>query len=403
MTRVPRIEALDFIRGVAVMGILVANLPGFALPEAGYFSPRAWGGTAPADLAAWFATFVLVEGKMRGLFTMLFGASTLLVIDRARAAGDSAAQVHFARMATLFAIGCAHLYLLWWGDILAHYALVGAIAYLFAGLPTRWLLAAGAAMLAAQLLVAGQGLALLLDAAARDTPARVATWQAFVEGFGRPAAAVLSAQIDATRGGFWPGVAWRWSDQPTPLAVLPILGSDTLAAMLFGMAAYRSGFLAGGWPRARYRRWAAWSLATTLPVYALVGMLELRHGFDLRWVYVASMIVTPALRMVTAAGYAALLMLAMRPGGRLTARVAAAGQAAFTNYLGTTLAMTAIFSGWGLGLFARVGRAELYLLAPPVWLAMLAWSRPWLARYRYGPLEWLWRSLARLAWQPMRR
>ena len=82
-----RIATLDFIRGVAVMGILVANLPAFGLPEAAYFSPLAWGGHGPADVAVWFATFVLVEGKLRGLFTLLFGASMLLVIDAARAAG----------------------------------------------------------------------------------------------------------------------------------------------------------------------------------------------------------------------------------------------------------------------------------------------------------------------------
>ena len=106
-----RIDSLDFIRGVAVMGILVANLPAFGLPEAAYFSPLAWGGSAGWDRLAWVATYVLVEGKMRGLFSMLFGASMLLVVDRARAAGDSPARIHYARMATLFAIGCAHLYL----------------------------------------------------------------------------------------------------------------------------------------------------------------------------------------------------------------------------------------------------------------------------------------------------
>src|SRR5215210_5554464 len=92
---------LDVIRGVAVMGILLANLPAFGLPGAAYFSPLAWGGTSPADITAWFATFVLVEGKMRGLFSFLFGASMLLVIDRARASGGNPAAVHFARMIVL--------------------------------------------------------------------------------------------------------------------------------------------------------------------------------------------------------------------------------------------------------------------------------------------------------------
>ena len=102
-------------------------------------------------------------------------------------------------------------------------------------------------------------------------------------------------------------------------------------------------------------------------------------------------------------GYAALAVLLVRPGGWLTERIAAVGRAAFTNYLGTSILVGAIFYGWGLGLFGSVSRAAIYLVAPLVWLIMLAWSKPWLDRYRYGPLEWLWRSLARWELQPMRK
>ena len=100
-------------------------------------------------------------------------------------------------------------------------------------------------------------------------------------------------------------------------------------------------------------------------------------------------------------------MLAMgtggRPGGWLTRRIAAAGRAAFTNYLGTTILMTFVFDGWGLGWFGALPRAALYLFVLPVWAIMLVWSAPWLARYRFGPLEWGWRTLARLEVQPWRR
>ena len=114
------------------MGILFANIPAFAFPTPGYFSPLGWGGTDPGDIGVWLTNFVFVEGRMRGLFSFLFGASMLLVIDRARESGQSAARVHYSRMAVLFLFGMAHMYLVWWGDILAHYALVGAIAFLFA-------------------------------------------------------------------------------------------------------------------------------------------------------------------------------------------------------------------------------------------------------------------------------
>lgn len=399
----PRIATLDFIRGVAVMGILAANLPAFGLPEAAYFSPLSWGGRGPADIAVWFATFVLVEGKMRGLFTLLFGASMLLVIDRAAAQGRNPVQVHFARMTVLFAIGCAHLYLVWWGDILAHYALVGGIAYVFARLETRWLVALGVAFLALEMLQDAAAMLALLTASARDTPAHVETWQAFAGIFGEPSRAQVAAEIVALGGPWDAGVAWRWRHATDPFTALPLIGIQTLGTMLFGMAAWRSGFLAGAWPRARYRRWAWVCLGTALPVYAALGIATLAHDFDQRWVFLGSVMASAPFRTIAAIGYAALLVLAYDPAGRVSRRIAAAGRAAFTNYLGTSLVMLTIFSGAGLALFGKLTRAELYLLAPPIWAIMLLWSAPWLARYRFGPLEWVWRSLARGSVQRMRR
>ena len=398
-----RIVTLDFIRGVAVMGILLANLPAFALPEAAYFSPAAWGGRTPADIAAWAATFVLVEGKLRGLFTMLFGASALLVIERARATGEDAADIHLSRMAVLFVIGCAHLYLFWWGDILAHYAIVGALAFLFVRLPTRWLVFTGLALLVWQLLGDMQAALRVFASGARDTPQAVTLWNGIATGFGTPPPAALAAEIGANRSAFWTVAAWRWQHSPTPIAFALQLWPETLGMMLLGMAGLRSGFLTGKWPASRYRRCAVVCLLIGLPIQIALAAGTLDHGFDQRWVFLGSVGLAVLPRTVLMIGYAALLALACRPGGRLTNRMAAVGRTAFTNYLGTTLVMTAIFSGWGLGLFGSIPRAALYLIAPPVCLLMLAWSHPWLAAHRYGPLEWVWRILARRKSVPMRK
>ena len=397
-----RIVTLDVIRGVAVMGILVANLPAFALPESSYFNPAAWGGTSTADIVAWYANFVLVEGKMRGLFSLLFGASMVLVIDRARHSGASAAAIHYRRMAVLFVIGCAHLYLVWWGDILAHYALVGAIAYPFARLSAHRLVAIGITTLACSIILSGLTTMALFDSAPRLTPDQTATWDGFALAFGIPPAALLAAEIAAFRGDWWTGVAWRWQHATDPFTFVQIVGPETLSAMLFGMAGYRSGFLTGDWSRARYRRWAIVGLGIALPAYALLGAITLANDFDQRWVVFGSIFASEPVRVTGFIGYAALLMLVIRPGGRLTTWIAATGRTAFTNYLATSLLMTFIFQ-WGLGQFGGWARAQIYLLAPVVWLLMLAWSKPWLDRYRYGPMEWLWRSLSRLAPQSMRR
>lgn len=398
-----RIATLDFIRGVAVMGILVANLPAFGLPEAAYFSPAAWGGTAPADLAAWFATYVLVEGKMRGLFSLLFGASMLLVIERAEGSGESAARVHFSRMAWLFVFGCLHLYLFWWGDILSHYALVGAAAFLFVRLPIRWLVGIGLALIVWQA-ATGLGMAwMTFEAFPRATPSQIETWNSLASGFGVPPRAEMLHEIEAMRGTFMQGVAWRWENSFTPFGFILIGGAETLGYMLLGMAVLRSGLLTGAWRRSAYVGWAALALGTTLPLYAVTAAITLRHGFDMRYVVLASMGVGTLLRPLAVVGYACLFVLLMRPGGFLTTRIAAAGRAAFTNYLGTTLLVTAVFDGWGLAQFGGWSRAQLYILAPFVWVAMLAWSNPWLDRFAYGPLEWLWRTLARAELQPMSR
>jgi uncharacterized protein len=135
-----RIATLDIVRGVAVMGILAMNIVGFAMPDAAYLNPIAYGARDPADIASWVFSFIFIDGKMRGLFSFLFGASLLLVVERAEAAGESGAAVHYRRMIWLYFFGLIHFYLIWWGDILSLYAPIGMIAFLFRRVPVRWLL-----------------------------------------------------------------------------------------------------------------------------------------------------------------------------------------------------------------------------------------------------------------------
>jgi uncharacterized protein len=117
------------------------------------------------------------------------------------------------------------------------------------------------------------------------------------------------------------------------------------------------------------------------------------------WSFAATVPVRPL--MVVA--FACLLILATRNGGALVQRIAAAGRAAFSNYLGTSIVMTALFYGWGFGLFAKLGRLELVPVVFAGWAVMLLWSKPWLERFRYGPLEWLWRSLTNGRVERLRR
>jgi uncharacterized protein len=394
---------LDIIRGTAVMGILLANIPGFALPEPAYFSPLAYGGHGPAEVTAWLLNFVFVEGKMRGLFSVLFGASMLLVIERAEAAGESTAKVHFARMAVLFLLGLGHMYFVWWGDILAHYALAGAVAFLFHRLNARTLLLTALLFLALNLTWNAQSLATLVGSAERDSPQAIAIWNNYSWYFGVPPRDWLLGEITAMRGPWAQEVAWRWHYLDGAWPFFRSVGAETLGAMLLGMACYRSGFITGGWDRRRYRNVALIGLGIALPAYLLLGITTIQHGFDQRWVYLDSIVATVPLRLLGTIGYAAVLLLLIGREGWLSVRLAAVGRTAFTNYLATSILVTAIFYGWGLGQFARWDRASIYCIPPFIWLLMLLWSKPWLDRFAYGPFEWAWRSLARWKLQPMRR
>ncbi|KQS48995.1 MULTISPECIES: DUF418 domain-containing protein [unclassified Sphingomonas] len=408
MTPAPiRIATLDLIRGVAVMGILASNIAAFGFPEFAYMTPASMGAPSTPDLIAWTTTFIVIDGKMRGLFSFLFGASMLLVIDRAEASGEDPATVHLRRMAWLFVFGIAHLYLLWWGDILAHYAMVGALAYMFAGLPVRWMIGVGLACIAFQTVELTTLVAYTFDlhgAAHRPgATARVITnWQLLADQFGQPSPASVTRELAIGRGGWRHLVAWRWTHAAGPITSLTATGPETLGFMLFGMAGLRSGFLTGEWSRRRYTVIAVVGIGLGWICYAAIAAFDIAHGFDARYVALSWLALATPLRPLTIMGYAAAIILLARPGGWLTTRVAAAGRMAFSNYLGTTVLCTTLFYGYGFGLYGALSRAQLYLVVVPICLLMLLWSKPWLDRFRYGPLEWLWRSLSRFAWQPMR-
>lgn len=394
---------LDTVRGVAVLGILLLNIIGFAMPMPAYFNPAAYGGAEGIDLAAWLGNFVLFDGKMRGLFSFLFGASTLLVIERATAKGESAAMVHYARMIWLLVFGLIHLWAIWFGDILSHYALIGMIAFFFRNARVKTLLIVGCILLVPQFIVTA--IIPLIVAMAELTPAQPEMAKA-VEGlneaFGQPSSAWLTKEVALYRGDWWSIAVDRFKEtQWLPLGGLIQYGWETLAYMLFGMAAYRSGMLTGQWERRRYWRWVAIGFGIGIPAYATLALWMIRSDFGLFEVTSAAMVLTTPIRPLMIMGWASLIVLLMRPGGFLTERLAAAGRMAFTNYLMTSVICTTVFYGYGLGFYGALSRAEVYLVVFAVWALILLWSKPWLERFAYGPLEWVWRSLSRGRLQQM--
>lgn len=404
-----RIVTLDIVRGVAVMGILAMNIVAFAMIPQAYINPLAYGYESPADLASWVFSFAFFDGKMRGLFSFLFGASMLLVIQLAEKSGESPRRVTFRRQLWLLLFGMIHYYFIWFGDILVGYALIGMAAWFFRGLEPRALVRWGIGLVLVQLLVMSGsaayahslGAAVAAGNADADT---LKQWAELSRDVAVPSAAVLRETM-ALYLGPWSGIAeYQLTEKATmPLFFTLLFGAETLAYMLFGMAALKSGFLTGSWDVARYRRVALIGLAVAIPAYAVLAALIIADGFTVPGLFTFAFAATVPFRPAMIVAYAALIILATRRGGWLVTRIAAAGRAAFTNYLGSSILMTGLFYGWGLGWFGSLSRAELWPVVIAMWLVMLAWSKPWLDRFAYGPLEWLWRSLARWEVQPMRK
>ncbi|WP_294395202.1 DUF418 domain-containing protein [uncultured Sphingomonas sp.] len=408
MTAPSRIVAIDVIRGLAVLGILVMNIVSMGMPDYAYVDPHYYGGADGANLAAWMLAYVFADGKMRALFSMLFGASLLIVTDAAEGRTPGPARTHYPRMAWLLAFGMLHAWLVWYGDILVSYALCGTIAFAARRWPPAALAYAATLLIgwsAAADLIRWHDMSVLRALATGPNPPAdaVREWGKVLDVV-TPRPDVIAEQLRLYRGGFADVFAVRAAMTALlQFRLMPILLPETLGLVALGMWLHRLDFWSGGWRRRHYAAMVA-TAGLALLCYAPLVAGILARSFDPAFLPLAES-VTTMLQPIVALGYAALLILLMRAGRARwwTVRLAAAGQMALTNYLGTSLIVTTLFYGYGLGLFGRLERAELYWVVFGQWVLILAWSKPWLARFRYGPLEWLWRSLARGRIQPMRR
>ena len=398
-----RIAAMDVLRGCAVMGILWMNITAFALPQTAYFNPRAAGPLSVGDLLFWLVSFLFFDGKMRALFSMLFGASMLLLIDREEMAGRDGRRAQVVRGGWLFVLGLAHYMLLWWGDILMTYALVGLAALLFTNKEPLSLVKWAFLFFLLHFLICTAFMISLHSwssaAAAPDaTSAMRDGFANFVGPYTDPQHPALRAEIATYRSGFSTilrhhldlfASEWPWAFFFTAL--------DTLGFMLLGMAMLKGGFLTGRWEAALYARTFRHCFLIGLPPMIALAAWLMTTGFPALPALGAALAWSFPFRIPLAVGWTALILwLAARYRDRpMTGRIAAVGRLALSNYLGSSIVMCAIFYGWGLGLFAHVRPAHLPLFVLLAWPIMLLWSTLWLSRFAMGPAEWLWRSLIR--------
>lgn len=403
-----RIETLDFIRGIAVMGILAANIVAFGQPMFAYFSPGKFLVPA-ADPGGWMwiAQFILIDGKMRGLFTVLFGASMYLFMEKAWAKGATR-WLQAWRLVILMGFGFVHFHFIWFGDILFSYGLIGLIALTCMRWAAKTQFRVG---LAGYMLgVAFYGLTIMpwlfLTTDLGNASPDIAEQRASLAGQMQEqlaSEAVPNAAIAS--GDYGTLVAHRLSEQALePLTNTLLFGLETLPLMLIGMALYRFGFFSGAFERKKLLQWGWIGTIAGGLAHLAIGLAMKADGFTFYGTQAAFLGMSTLPRLAMVLGLAAL-MVAYAPGatGWLGQRVRAAGRAAFTNYLGTSIVMMFVFHGWALGLFGQLNRPQLYIVVALAWIAMLAWSKPWLERFNYGPLEWVWRCLTYRRLVPLKK
>ena len=389
-----RVEVMDVLRGVALLGILLMNIEAFVGPmmeSVTGVNARFSGADRWMDAAI----YVLVQGKFITLFSLLFGMGFAVMLERANATGASGTGLYARRLLALLGIGLVHTLLIWSGDILLVYALLGFVLLLcFRRTPVSRLPKWGIALYLLPLLLtwAMAGLATL----AQQDPQAAAEFQ---KGMAAQAQQ-MTALVDGERlafgtGSYMQAVAQRATDTGAMLGFLVFFGPTLLGVFLFGAWFMRSGVIrdsSAHLPLFRRLRnlgfgiglplmlWSAWTHPT-------MSFSEMSLGSA------AAQTAAQVANLLMMLGYLSAVVLAMRQpawAGRLR-WLAPAGRMALTNYLMQSVVCTLVFYGYGLGYFERLPRAWQPLFVLALFALQVMFSRWWLARYRFGPMEWLWR------------
>ncbi len=416
-----RIEAIDTLRGFAVLGILVMNINAMATPMAAYFSPNVMGDTSPLNFATWLFAHLFFDYKMMNIFSMLFGAGLVVMWQRAQAAGRGFAAIFYRRIVWLLVIGLLHAYLVWHGDILVTYALCGVFLFLFRRRSPRFLLISAALfLLVGALLAVGGGYAQeRLRTVAAEIETKVAAgqeltprrqqlleqWQGLRATFD-PDPGELQQTIESMRGDL-PEVLAQNAHEAVIMhtQALPFeLFWRAMGLMLLGMALMKTDVFSATRAPEFYRRWILAGLGLGLPIVAYGAWRMTLHDFDFIARFRADGIFNYFASILISMAYVGMVMrLCQRDAlSGLRRRLAAVGRMALSNYLAQSLIAVSIFYGYGFGLFGQVSRFNLWWVILGIWFAQLLWSPWWLTRFRFGPAEWLWRSLTYLRRQPFR-
>ena len=411
VTRKVRIRSIDTLRGVALLGILLMNIIAFGLSYASYFNPIFDANLEGINLSTYIAMDVFVEGSMRGIFSMLFGAGFLLFITKPDANEGLVRGLYFRRTVLLILIGVFNAYILVWpGDILFTYGVAGLLLYVFRHYSAKKLaLISGVifALLAIMHTASHMGSRGLREEVLEieALPAsielnevqqqKLAEWDTFLDQqLFTPE--LVEQDLQIRKGGYIETfqflVPFNLIIQTVGLVASGLW--DALAMMLLGMAFMKWGIFNASRSMKFYLGMFVIGFGTGLPINYFEVNAFVSSGFEIYW-EAANRPTYDLGRLLVAIGYIGLIMMICKSGilHLLRSALASVGQMALTNYLSQSLICNAIFMGWGFNLLGELDRFQIYYVVLGVWLFQLIVSPIWLRYFRFGPAEWLWRSL----------
>jgi uncharacterized protein len=419
-----RIVIMDALRGFAILGILLMNIPGFGLPG----DPTVWHEQGTINFKVWYLVQLIPEGTQRGLFSLLFGAGILLFIERQekKMPGIAPADYFFRRQLWLLLFGLIDVYiLLWWGDILFDYACYGMIMFAFRKLSSRNLLIGAAVsflLMTARdnrdfykdkaMIAKGEAIAAIDTTKTKlteDQKEKLGAMTEFKEN-STPEKKLKRAQkaIRRTTGSYAELYEFRTdlyiNNALVHYGYLSIW--DVTLFMFIGMAFYKMGVITGQAPVKWYWIMAIGGLGLGMLVSYLRLASFLKYNFN--WFEFAKQVPFESYtlsRTLRTLGVFGTIVLLYKSGWVkwLFSLLQPVGQMAFTNYLTQSIICGLFFYGIGFGQYGQLNRVEIYYFVGSVWLLQIIWSNIWMRYFCFGPFEWLWRSLTYWKRQPMVR
>lgn len=419
--RCNRIESLDVLRGAAILGILLINIVGFGLSTGGNFSNKLFSDLSSSNFIAYAAVYALFEGKMRAMFCLLFGAGILLFsINKNNIEPKRVTLLFYLRMSWLVLFGLLHAHvLLWTGDVLFFYGLFGMIVFLLRNLKPRYMIMAVPFVTLIWFVV---GTLFYRDVREKrfafneavkiqreegrltvEQQQAIVQWND-IEKTMLPNEAEAQASAANMRGSYASVAAEvRPKALKAETSYLLVEMGDNIALMLLGMALLKLGFFNGKWTSKRYRLMMIIGYAVSLPVTAyelwymanynssITSIILHMEQTSIPW----KTLLYPVQRICMALAHCAALMLLIRSGYLSAAvkRLQAVGQMALSNYIMQTVLCSLFFFGYGLGFYNKLELHQLYYVVATILIVQLIFSPLWLKHFKFGPVEWLWRTL----------